>query len=217
MKLSRTTLTGTLSAVCFAAALAPGLPTVAATTFSLCGCVCLAFFGSVSSDCPANCPGTDADGKPSRQPKLPLILLAIVGPFLLLALLCNGCVTRNPGTGPSQPGQPAFIVSPQLSAASNTVAQLAQTAGAVTNTGPLIPTAANGIFLAIAAISALIAQHKNQVAATIAAGVAKAGPATVQAVLNNAADSAKFSAVAGAINDQLAAGQSPGQPTPART
>jgi hypothetical protein len=107
-------------------------------------------------------------------------------------------------------------VSPALNTTSNAVHAVATTAGEVTGTGPLLPSATAGAFALIAALSGLWARHKSQVADQLAAGTAAAGPAAVNAAMSSAADSPKFAAIVELLNSHLATGQAPGQPTPAK-
>jgi hypothetical protein len=213
MKLSKTTLYGTTSAVSFACALAPRLDNNWQLWFSLAGCASLALLGTAAKDCPANCPGTDGAGH--ARPKINVLLgpLAIAAAFILAWLICSGCTAPNPVPGTVAVPVPAYVVSPALSTASNTASQIAAVAGPLSGTGNALPLAINGIFAVLAAVSAAWAAHKSQVASTLAAGVASAGPAAVQAVLTSAADSTKFAAVASALNDALPTGQAPGCPT----
>jgi hypothetical protein len=214
MKISKTTVTATIAACCFAAALAPGANSTLQLCLSLAGCVCLALFGMVSADCPANCPGTDARGKPHRQLPLGLVAVTVAATFTLAVAFFSGCVSRNPAATPGTPGQPAYVVAPSLMIASNNAAGVAEVLGPITGTGPSLTLAVNGLFGILGALSVLWARHKSQVAEVLAGGIAKAGPAAVQTVLNSASDGTKFAAVSEMLNQQLTAGQAPGQPTP---
>jgi hypothetical protein len=213
-KHSMTTIFGTISACCFACALAPRVNNDWQLWFSIAGCVSLALLGCYSKDCPASCPGTDEHGH-----KRPLITVAIgpllvIAAFLLTSIIFAGCTSPNPLYVPGQPGQAAYVVSPSLLVASNTVAGVAGPVGVATGTGPALGLLANGIFALFGALSVAWARHKSEVAAVLAAGVTQAGPAAVQAVMTSAADSAKFAAVASALNDALPSGQAPGGPSP---
>jgi hypothetical protein len=138
--------------------------------------------------------------------------LIVLAAFAAALLFNCGCVTKNPNAGPTNPTAPAYIVNPTLTTTSNTIVGMTEAVAPFTGTGSALPLAVNGIFGLIGALSLLWARHKSAVTDTMAAGVAKAGVTTAAAVLASASDSPKFAAVAEAINEQLAAGQAPGQP-----
>jgi hypothetical protein len=184
MKLSKTTVAGSTAAALIAAANVPGNPHWLIMSLNVGAAAAIAVLGKHSAECPDNCPGTGPDRRPWpwQRPLLTPLLVAVA-----IASLCglfSGCVAPNPKAGPGAPGEPAYIVSPALTTASNSIVPLATTAGQVTNTGPLLPTAANAAFLLIASLSGLWAAHKSKVASTLADGVVAAGPAAVSAVCN---------------------------------
>lgn len=165
MKPSPTTVYGTTSALCFAAAQAPGLPSWLTTSFNIGAAIGVAMLGRHAADCPTNCPGTDSQGNPRddvRQIKLPIAGLSIL---LLLLPLQPGCVTKNTAVDPNHPNQPAYIISPGLPAVSNAAVQLAREAGNLSQTGLLLPLVVTGFFTAVAGISGLIAQSRSHKAA----------------------------------------------------
>ena len=128
----------------------------------------------------------------------PLLVLAA---FVGSCLLTSGCVAPNPKHTSPASTAPAYIVDPRLAAASNTVAQLAQVAATSTGTGPLIPTAANGILAAIGAVSLLIARHHSQTSKALARGVAAAGQTVRANVLAALDGDPKHGAASALVHD----------------
>lgn len=210
MKPSRTTLAGSAAAAFFAAAQVPELPPWLTVSLNLAAAVAFALLGKHAAECPANCPGTNEQARPRPWQRSLFEAVALVLCSAGLCLILTGCVAANPLAGPDHPGQPAYIVSPSLTTASNTAVALAETTGQVTNTGPLPAMAVNGVFATIGALSLLWARRKSQATQVIAEAVAASGPATVGAVMNHAADTPAFTMVSDALNNALPKGQAPG-------
>lgn len=161
MKPQRTTVSGTVAAACLGAAQVPSLPHWAQSALYIGAAVALAQLGYHAKDCPVNCPGTDENGDPRpphRQLCLPMLGIIIAG---MLLASTSGCVAPNPEAGPGRPDQPAYVVSPQLTVVSNAAVRMAKEAGDLTQTGPLLPMAAAGVFALAGAVSGLIAQHRS--------------------------------------------------------
>jgi hypothetical protein len=171
----------------------------------------IALLGHHASDCPANCPGTNDQGKPRPWQRSLFPLLAVLIVCVLWVVALAGCAVPNPGHRPGDTNSPAYIVDPRLVAVSNTASGLAGPVGEATGTGPLAGYLVACGFGIAGALSQLWARHKSQVADALAAGVAQQGPAVTAAVMAHASDGPKFAAVAQALNEQLATGQSPGQ------
>ncbi len=134
--------------------------------------------------------------------------LLIITAIVLLA----GCTTPNPAYTPPVPGQtnavaPQFIVDPRLASLSNTVSQIAGGIAPVNPYAGITDWAIKGAFGLAGAIAAAAAtaKSKNAVVDALAAGVVKAG--VVPAVLDHASDTAVYSAVATAINNNVGANQ----------
>jgi hypothetical protein len=203
-------MAGAAAGTFYASAQLPGLNPHIELTLKLLAAIAIAALGRSASDCPKECPGTDENGRPrSRQPWL-LCPVTVAAVLFVLAMSFCGCTSPNPQAGPDHPDQPAYIVNPQLTVASNTAAALAQTTGQVTGTGPLPEIAVNGVFATIGALSLLWARRKSRALATMGAGVAAAGPQAAADVLGHASDTADYAQVAAAVNDALPPGQSPG-------
>jgi hypothetical protein len=214
MQISKTTLAGTIGAASAGGSQVPGIPEWLSTTLKLVAAACFAILGRFASDCPRGCPGTDATGHPNpwQRGLFSLVMAALCVGALAAALI--GCVSKSPPTVAGAPAVPAYVVSPSLTVASNTAVGVATVSGEATGSGPLFALATNGIFAAIGALSLLWARHKSAVAGALANGVVKAGPGAVNTVLASASDGPKFAAVSQALNEQLSAGQAPGQPAP---
>lgn len=213
---SRTTTAGSMAALTLSAAQCPGLPKWLEVFLTILAAASLALLGRNAADCPANCPGTDANGRPHPPNRS-------FGPFaaglLGLALLVVtahlvGCVTANPKAGPANPSEPAYIVSPQLHASSNAVVAIARDVGPLTGTGPAAETAATAAFALAGALSVLWARHKSKVATTLAQGVVKSGSVATQTTLDHASTTDHYAAVATLLNHLTAAGQAPGSVSP---
>lgn len=214
MKPSRTTQAGRVAAVFLASSQTPGLPEWAHIALVCLGAVAVAVLGHYACDCPANCPGTDADGNPrtpDRQIRLPIAGLPVLVASLLLT---QGCTAPNAAHTPGDTNTPAYLPSPAINTWSNAVVPIAATTGEVAGTGTALPIAVSGIFGLVAAISALIARHKSATATTLAAAVHDAGPAAVAEAMAYASDTPRYAAVAKLLNQQCATGQAPGQPPP---
>jgi hypothetical protein len=199
MKLSKTTLAGGTAAVALTVTALTGDTSHTHLAAELVGAVALAFLGRHAADCPANCPGTDANRKPRPWQRDLFNALAVVVVTSALVLIFSGCTTANPTAGQGNPPAAAYVVSPKLALYSNAVDQVAQVIGPVTGTGPAPGMVAAGIFALIGAISAGIAKRKSTESAALAAGVVSAGPQAVQAVLDHAATGPSRPAVSAAI------------------
>ena len=207
---SKTSVAGVAAGAFLAADEIPGLSPVLYLGLKLLAALFITILGVKASDCPANCPGTDEQRRPRPWQAVMFCPLAIIVVVILAMAAVSGCITKNPEAGPANPTAPAYVVHPALATSSNAAVALAETAGTVTGTGPLPAVAVNGLFAAIGALSLLWARHKSQVAQGMAAGVVQAGRPAVAAVLAANAESPKFSAIAEALNQNMAAGQSPG-------
>lgn len=144
--------------------------------------------------------------------KLRFSIIAIVSVLIIVA----GCATKNPAYTALTPQQqatnttiPPYIVNPSLNQISNSIA------GAATAAAPINPYAgltdwaiklAFGIAGAAAA-GYVTAKNRGVVIDTLAAGVVKAGPTAAQAVMDHAATTPAFTAVADAINNNTGANQ----------
>lgn len=201
-RFSPTTTAGTVAALALMAAQAPGLPQKLEIAFSVVGYLALGILGRYAQDCPPLCPGTDEAGRPNtpdhQKKRPPFVLLPVAAAITVLFLV--GCIAANPAHKPGDNTTPAYIVSPALTATSNSVVPLAQAAGPVTGTGPLLGDTVAGAFGLLALLSGAWARHKSQVAAALAEGVVAAGPAAVRTALNDASYGTKFAAVADLIN-----------------
>lgn len=184
MKANKTTLSGAFAAGCLAATQVPDLPPWLGVCFRLGAAIGVASLGWHATDCPANCPGSDDQGRrlplPERWPSL-LLSFALLVP---LGAVLLGCTAPNPAAGPAAPDQPAYVVSPALAKWSNSVVGIAQQAGPLTPAGPALPEAAAAVFALVGAISAAVARSKSTQAAALARAVARAGVPTVQTVLD---------------------------------
>ena len=129
---------------------------------------------------------------------------------IIALVLLAGCTTPNPAYTPPVPGStnavmPQFIVDPRLASLSNTVSQIAGGIAPVNPYAGITDWAIKGAFGLAGAIAAAAAtaKNKNVVIDTLAAGVVKAGAAAP--VLDHASDTAVYSAVATAINNNTGA------------
>ena len=183
------------------------------TSFQIGAALSMLLLGLHSTDCPPNCPGTDAGGRrraASRTvvfPALAFIGIAAVWTF------CTGCTSPNPLADPASPSEPAYVVATNFPATSNAVMAAAEAAGAATGTGPLLPLAAQGALVIFAAISAYVARRKSQLAGTLAAAIHDQGTEAVANAIAYAADSGCYGGVCSELNKHTATGQAPGQPT----
>jgi hypothetical protein len=214
MKRSRTTYSGRVAALALAASQTPHLPHWAGFTMAIVGAIAVAYLGHCASDCPPNCPGTYPDG--TRRDDTNQLRFRTVGLVALAAggLALAGCTAPNPAHQPGNTNAPAYIVSPQVAAWSNSLVPIAQTTGEVTGTGAAFPQAVAAGFGLVAAISAYIARRKSLAADTLAAAVHDQGPQAVADAMAYASDTPHYPAVAKALNAQCATGQAPGQPLP---
>jgi hypothetical protein len=213
-RLSPTTTAGTVAALTLMAAQAPGIPHKLEIAFSVVGAIALGILGRYAQDCPPLCPGTDEAGRPNtpdhQKKRPPFILLPAAAAITVIFLI--GCIAANPAHKAGDTTTPAYIVSPALAATSNSVVPLAQAAGPVTGTGPLLGDTVAGAFGLLALLSGAWARHKSQVAAALAEGVVAAGPAAIRTALDVASGTTKFGAVSTLINDATPATISAPQP-----
>lgn len=132
---------------------------------------------------------------------------------IIALLLLTSCTTKNPAYVPPPPGQtnsvPQYIPDPRIAAISNTVAQIANGVAPANPYAGLTDYAVKGIFGLAGLIAGAVAgvKNRNAVINAMAAGVVKAGAA--QPVLDHASNTGVFAAVAGAINAQTGANQTP--------
>jgi hypothetical protein len=133
---------------------------------------------------------------------------------VMVACICAvyGCTTQNPAYTPVPAGQPdtntvpRYIPNPTINSVSNAISGVA---GAVAPLNPYAGltswalTAAFGIF---GGISTWVARQKSGALGSLASSVVQAG--AHPAVLEAAANTPHFAAIASAINDNVASNQS---------
>jgi len=207
-----TTLSGLAAGGCYTAAQTPGLPNWMTLAAHIGAALAMASLGWHATPCPPACPGTDHRGRP-RPPRSALLLSALMLIASWLAIFSlTGCVTRNPAADPAHPDAPAYVPDPRIGAWSNAVVPIASTTGTATGTGPALETVAAAVFGLVAAISAVIARKRSQVAKTLAAAIHDAGPDAVADAMAYASDGPNYGAVADSLRDHCATGQAPGYP-----
>ena len=195
MRNSKTTLSGATAASCFAVAQVPGLPPWLVLSFNIGAAVGLALLGFHSNDCPPNCSGTDEHGNyrdTRRQRRLPFLLLPF---FAVVVLALTSCAVPNPAAGTGDPPAPAYLPDPAIATWSNSVVPAVRLVAAPTGAGDLAGEIAAGVFAIVGALSVAYARHRSHVARTLADGVAAAGPAVSQAVLEATLPRSKATAV----------------------
>jgi hypothetical protein len=124
---SPTTMAGTAAALAMAASQIPGLTPFQASLLTLASAVAIGLLGRCSSDCPAKCPGSDAQGRrlPSPQLYLPLPPLVVAAGVSCALLLFAGCTIANRSVttsfAPSPDGSTNRLVSMTQSSSVRTV------------------------------------------------------------------------------------------------
>lgn len=135
-----------------------------------------------------------------------IVLLVAIAASIII-----GCVTKNPNYTPGNTnGQPAYVVDPRIEDARVKAHQVAQPFDTVNPYAGLTHYGIDAVLGIIALVSGALVKRKNEQVGTLAAGVVRAGPEATQTVLNHAADSPHFPAIAAAINDNTVAGFAPG-------
>lgn len=147
----------------------------------------------------------------------PMRLSKILFALSVVILIVTACATKNPEYSALTPAQQAtntaivpYVPDPRINAYSNTAILTAQGLAPV---NPYAGITDWGLRLAFGLIGAIAtgvatAKNKNKVIDTIAASVVKAGPSVTQTVLDHAATTDHFPAVASAINDNTGINQS---------
>jgi hypothetical protein len=144
--------------------------------------------------------------------KLSLVIAAA------LAAIIVGCTTQNPNYTPIPAGQPntntvpQFVVNPAVNTYSNAVSGVAGVVAPLNPYAGLTSWAITAIFGVVGGISTYVAKQKSGALGSMAAAVVQSG--AHPAVLDAAANTPHFVAIADAINNNLGANQNLGSTTP---
>ncbi len=140
----------------------------------------------------------------------PILKLSLVIALSVAAIV--GCTSANPNYTQIAPGQPntntvpQYIPNPLINTYSNAARGVSDTVAPLNPYAGLTSWAITAIFGAVGTISAFVAKQKSGALGSMAAAVVQSG--SHAAVLDNAANTPHFVAIADAINSNLGANQS---------